>query len=154
MKNKRLQKFLLLLVVAIWGMVALRVYGTVSEGTDDQAKSASPEAGTGSRQPAFVYTADVRDPFHFAPSVHARDSTRKNTTLIPKPVWTAPALKLTGILQNRARKKTAIVENSTGGVYFLSEGDTVSGAKILKIGTNEVSYLFQKQKSQWILEAQ
>lgn len=154
MKNKTLQKFLLLLVVAIWGMVALRVYGTVVSGEADEAKSESSDARAVTRRPAFVYKPDVRDPFYFAPAVHRGDSTHSRTLPLPKPVWTPPPLKLTGILQNRTRKKTAILENTTGDVFFLSEGDTLSGAKILKIGTSEVSYLFQKQKSQWILGAQ
>src|SRR5512140_927345 len=151
MKNKRLQKFLLLSVVAIWGMVALRVYGTVTSGESEETKSEARGALHHNKRPAFIYKADVRDPFYFPPSAPHRDSIHA-LSLTPKPVWMPPPLKLTGILQNKARKKTVIVENTAGTIFFLSEGDTLSGAKILKIGTSEVSYLFQKQKSQWILE--
>jgi hypothetical protein len=153
MKNKRLQKFLVLLVVAIWGMVALRVYGTVALGESDERKPETSGAGTHKKRPAFLYKADVRDPFYFPASTPRGDSFHASR-MIPKPVWKPPPLKLTGILQNKARKKTVILENTAGTVFFLSEGDTLSGTKILKIGSNEVSYLFQKQKSQWILEPQ
>jgi hypothetical protein len=153
MKNKRLQKFLLLLVVAVWGMVALRVYGTMASGDSDEKKSDAPGAGTRIKRPAFIYKADVRDPFYFPSAVLRRDSVHRPTA-VPKPVWMPPPLRLTGILHSKARKKTAIIENTTGGVFFLSEGDTLTGAKVLKIGTHEVSYLFQKHKSQWTLEAQ
>lgn len=154
MKNKRLQKVLLLLVVGIWSMVALRIYGTVASGDGEAASSGPPDRKAHSMHPAFVYKADVRDPFFFGATTRAHDSTRHGSSVAPKPVWLPPPLKLTGILQNKARIKTAVLENATGSVVFLSEGDTLSGTKILKIGTSEVSYLFQKQKSQWILEAQ
>jgi hypothetical protein len=153
MKNKRLQKFLLLLVVAIWGMVALRVYGTMASGESEGTNSGPASERSRSKRSAFLYKADVRDPFYFAASAHRQDSTRR-APVAPKVVWMPPPVKLTGILQNKAHKKTAILENATGDVFFLSEGDTLSGAKILKIKAGEVSYLFQKQKSQWILEAQ
>jgi hypothetical protein len=148
--NKPLQKFLLLLVSGTWTAIAFQIYGTIAAGSDAEVEGA---AGLHPRLKGapFVYQADVRDPFYFPQAPRQRDSSR---IVLPKPVWTPPPLKLTGILHGmNKRKKTAIVETATGGVFFLSEGDTVSGAKILKISANEVTYSYLKQKSQWTLEA-
>jgi hypothetical protein len=153
MKNKRLQTFLLFLVLAIWGMVAFRVYGTMAPGESDGPESDITQANMHMPHESFVFKADVRDPFHFTSRIQRRDSSQISARLA-KPVWTPPSLKLTGILQSKSRKKTVVLEDSAGAAFFLSEGDTLSGVKILKIGTNEVSYLFRKQKSQWMLEAQ
>jgi hypothetical protein len=152
-KNKRLQKYLLFLVLAIWGMVAFRIYGTVAAGNEPPGGAQPPSSHTDMKA-SFVYKADVRDPFYFPLSATRHSDSTNSSVLARKQVWMPPPLKLTGILQNKAKKKTAILENSAGGVFFLSEGDTLSGARILKIGSNEVSYLFLKQKSQWTLETQ
>jgi hypothetical protein len=147
--NKILFWFLLVAVVGVWGTIAYQIVVSMNSGGEENKKLTNEyQSESLPKVDKYVYNDGVRDPFVFVRSVH-KDTTRK---FIPKPkiVWTPPPLKLTGIII-AGKKKTLSIEDQNGSVFFLHEGDTLSGVKILKIKDKIVSYLFMKQKSEWVL---
>ena len=144
-------RFLFTILLGIWGTIAYQIYSPVYSTSDEPAPvSANIGRNKQAHDVKYIYTADVRDPFQFATPAK-RDSARKpNLPVKPKQVWQPPLFKLTGILTAR-KKKTAMLEDPAGGVFFLHEGDTLSGVRILKIGDANVTYLFSKRRSDWLL---
>ena len=62
-----------------------------------------------------------------------------------------PALQLTGIL-TYPRKATAVILGPDGSTHFLIRGDTLLGARILRIDRQSVAYTYNGKKAQWVLE--
>jgi len=168
MKGKRiLTAFLGIISIAIWGLITYRVYDYVKTPGDREAHSL--ENGAPSEHSLQKIKASnmllpsqaeydakgLRDPFQTDWEIfHIKDSLKK--ALIPKPpvkVWLPPPFRLSGILET-GRKKTAMLEGigQNGQTFFLQEGDTLSGLKVLKIESHLVSYLYQKKKSEFTIE--
>lgn len=134
------------LVIGIWGTIAYQVYVSM---TDDDGEALQPARRFRVTAPAaYVYKADVRDPFRFVLQPR-RDTTRARA--LSRVVWMPPPLKLTGVI-SAGKKRTAMIESQDGGVFFLQMGDTIHGVKVLKINSNSVQYVFQKKKDKWILD--
>ena len=149
--SKKLTRLLLVLLLAIWGTVLYRIYASMI-GQDAPIVSAHLPSNFDALQhsSAYVYVNDVRDPFRYVVSAK-RDSTMKHAAIKPQVVWTPPPYKLSGILLAN-KKKTVMLEGPNGAAFFLHEGDTLSGVKILKIKEKVVSYFYQKKKTEWMLE--
>ncbi len=149
-QNKTLTRILLFVLLAIWGTVAYKVIAAISSGSEDESGPTAVREPAATAAPPFVYRADVRDPFRVAT---AEGTGSGNRIVKPKPVvvWTPPPVKLTGILAGK-KKRTAMVQTAEGSSYFLAEGDTLKGMKVLKIDPYKVSYLFMKKKSEFLLE--
>jgi hypothetical protein len=150
MKNsKALMRILIPLVLLVWGIIAYRIYdslgGDAEGATVRSVVSDSTDHGTS----RFVFSSDVRDPFSFAPPRLNRNA-EGGIKAVHEQVWLPPPLKLTGII-NQQKRKSAVLEQLDGSVYFMHEGDTLHGVKILNISTQGVAYLYQKKKSQWEL---
>ena len=151
MKNKKVTWALTVLVIAIWGAIAYQVYASMA-GADEEAqvRLSVPGSETGEQANDYVYLADVRDPFRFVVAAR-KDTAKKTAAAAQKPVWTPPPMKLTGILRT-GKRKTVMLEGNDGSVFFLHEGDTLKGIKLLKIGDLAVSYLYQKKKDEWVMQ--
>ena len=148
--NKKLFWVLVILVLGIWGAIAYQVFVAVTESDTDLALDA-PRAMERTQDVAgYVYKDDVRDPFHFGAPVGS--GSKKNVNSPPPPVWSPPPFRLTGILMTK-KKKTAMLEATDGAVYFLREGDTLQGVKVLKIQPHTVRYSYQKMNALWELDS-
>lgn len=152
MKNKKLAWALVVLVAGIWGTIAYQLY--VSMTKDDGGDSAPThrvESSSIAASAPFVYAGNVRDPFRYV--VVRRDTTKRANQAIPKKVWTPPPLKLNGILL-AGKRRTAMLEGDDGTVFFLREGDTLRGVKLLNISDQTVGYVYQSKKVEWVLPKQ
>jgi type II secretory pathway component PulC len=146
--SKKLTRSLVGVVFVVWGAVAFRVYESVRS-DDALTGMVQAQANTSKETGKYVYINDVRDPFRYVSPVR-KDSSHKRIPAVPAVAWTPPPFKLTGIMVTK-KKRTITVEGSGGNVFFLCEGDTLSGMKVLKIGENAVSYKYQKKNGEWIL---
>ncbi len=147
--NRTLIRFLLLALVVVWGAVGARLLNLLgSVGAGETSKSESGPRAPRS-QAHYQYTPDFHDPFQIQGNQDSSKAAKK-----PKmaDLWKPPELKLTGILLGR-RGRSAAVQTPDGNLYFLFEGDTLSGTRLLKIGPEKVTYVFAKKKSEWLLEA-
>jgi hypothetical protein len=150
MKNNKTITWILVIALAgIWGTVLYQIYDTVTSGNQDEngrvPVSVSTADTSGDR---FIFSETVRDPFHYSVRV---DSSRHKPVRPKEPVWLPPPLKLSGILVAK-KKSTAIIEGMDGSTYFVKEGDTLRGVKIIKITPTSVNYLYMKKKNEWKLE--
>jgi len=147
--SKKFTWMLFLLVSAVWGTIALNIVASMSV-ADDSALSVKEQSYIPNRisLQKYTYISDIRDPFQFI-APHPKDTLKKMVS--PKPIWTPPPFKLTGIL-SAGKHHTAMIEGPGGAVWFLQEKDTLSGMKILKINEQAVTYFYQKKKNDWILE--
>jgi hypothetical protein len=153
--SKKLPKYsfwlLLTLLFGIWGGVGFEVYSSINKSPDEiPADGADPKVEKSSTKSIvkYLYKDDVRDPFLIRTSVR-NDSVKKAHKVIPIP-WTPPPYTLTGILST-LKKRCATIQNPSGAIYFLHEGDTLSGITIMTIRETSVVYLYQKQKAEWRL---
>jgi hypothetical protein len=148
MKNRRMTWWLVLLVVGIWGTIAYQLYASISSADEDGSGSSGlPRMQRQEAAAVFVYSRDVRDPFRYTTIVRMDTTRRSSYQTIPQ-VWVPPTVKLSGILTT-GKRKTAMLERNDGVVFFLHEGDTLRGVKLLKIKAQGVSYVYQKKKDEW-----
>jgi len=149
--SKKLMRLLLLLVLGIWGAIAYRIYASIVAG-DSSGTSLHVPSEPDKNRPVepYVYAKDVRDPFRYV-LPRRRDTSKLHAVTEPPVVWTPPPFRLTGILVAQ-KNKTVMLEGSNGSAFFLHEGDTLSGVRILKIKDKTVSYAYQKKKMEWVLE--
>jgi hypothetical protein len=148
--SSKITGVLLVAVVGIWGAISYRIYDSLQ--SDDSAVVGLRQPGYGGShqlRDTYVYVDDVRDPFRYK-SAARRDSVKKQGVAKEKPLLVPPPYKLSGILI-ADKRKTALLEGADGSAFFLHEGDTLSGVKIMKISDKTVSYAYQKKKMEWIL---
>jgi hypothetical protein len=148
-KNRNwLTKVLASALVIVWGAIVYQIAAAVSNPGKDQGDSGT--AGRiGQHSEPYEYRTDVRDPFGLVRDPVRSDSL-SHRPAVP-PFVQLPPLKLTGIMAE-GKQKTAIIEESSGMLRFVRQGDTLWGVKVLKIEPGSVKYLFQKQQMAWILE--
>jgi type II secretory pathway component PulC len=148
-QHRKLNITLGIVLVGVWGMVLENIVASFSatEEKSELGMSAS-TAHSLSAKRSYVYQKDVRDPFVPVERGRARSRLRALPVAVP---WTPPPLKLTGVMIT-SRHRTAMVETANGMVAFMEEGDTLSGAKVLKIEPRSVTYTYMQKKNQWILE--
>lgn len=148
MKGNKVRWILGGIALLIWGSIAYQFAGFVTENEQDEQP---PQIAPALLHPAerFVYKPEGRDPFQYVVPVRIR--VRKDTTVTPKKVWMPPPLKLSGVVLNK-KKKTVMLEAGDGNVFFLQEGDTVRGVKLLKIKDQVVTYRYQGKSGEWSLE--
>ncbi len=147
--NKLLTWILVLVVLGIWGSIVYQLVVDTGAGKGTQATDeSSPSIVSGMN--TYRYTADVRDPFQPL-ALTQKEVPVKRVVSAPPPLWVPPPFKLTGIIENRA-KKTAVVEGSNGETYFLVEGDSVGGVKIVAIEKEKVAYRYANQEKEWMIE--
>ena len=147
--QKPLVRLLMLLLLSIWGGVIYQVIDAVTRMDAPQGAQARPLVSA-ARVP-YEYKADVPDPF--TGMKLAPDSSTSRGRVRPKaaPPWMPPALQLTGIL-TYPRKATAVILGPDGSTHFLIRGDTLLGARILRIDRQSVAYTYNGKKAQWVLE--
>ena len=147
-KNRKTMFVLGTAVLAIWGSIAHQVVEALGGGSEESGSEISDvPRGTPMRE-KYQYRDDVRDPFQFFPPAR-RGSARKSRP--GTPLWIPPPIKLTGLVGS-GKRKTAIVESPDGATFFLAEGDTMHGIKILKINMDMVTYLYKQKRAHWLLE--
>ena len=149
--SRKLIQVLLVLVLVVWGTIAYRIYDSINANDASDVSVRLPSGTDASRfTQKYIYVNDVRDPFRYIVPPQ-RDSTKKHPATKPQIVWTPPPFKLSGILMAK-KKKTAMLEGTDGSVFFLHEGDTLKGMKVLKIQDRSVEYRFTKRKELLKLE--
>ena len=147
--SKRLSIILLAVALCVWGTIAYRIYASVdTRETSDSSALHSASGGVEHEANKYIYPGDTRDPFHYIPLVRKDTMTRRAKAEV---VWTPPPFKLSGIL-GANRKKIAVLKAQNGSAYFLHEGDTLNGLKVLKIKEKAVTYRYHQMNGEWVLE--
>ena len=146
--SKILTGFLLVLLAGVWGAVGYQIYSSAS--TTESVNTSEIDIHSKSlngNQKHFQYAADVRDPFLFKARVVETLKKIDRSKVVPAP-WVPPPYKLTGVLMN-AKRKTALLEETGGATYFVREGDSLRGVKIITIGKEQVIFSYMGQKKEW-----
>jgi len=152
MKSKRFTWPLVTLALSIWVAVAYRIYDSVEgNGIGNPGIKIRQNIKKTIAPDRYVYASDVRDPFRFVLSRRGEDTSGHSMPRKPKVVWSPPPFRLTGILMAN-KKRTAMLEGQNGAVFFLKEGDTLGGVRVLKIKEQAVTYSYTKKKADWVLE--
>lgn len=149
MKNSQgVKAALLVSVIAVWGVVVVRVGHFVSSNPgDDESAGAALESKAAAPE-RYRYAADVRDPFTFVVSEPKQSQARQKTDLHQRQVWVPPPYSLDGIVAN-GRRQIAVVHKPGGDVSFMAEGDTLGGLTIRKIWRDSVSYSYGGKTAGW-----
>jgi hypothetical protein len=135
------------LLASVWGEVGYQLMSKKDLAPEPaqfaRDSSVSPITNTA----YFTFDTKVRDPFaYFDPVARVRKK--------PKPVplvvhiWTPPPVSLEGVILGDG-KKTAILGGRSGDTFFLSEGDTVEGVRILRVADKEVAYRYDDKDTCW-----
>ena len=152
MRSKRLTWPLVTLALSIWGAVAYRIYDSVEgDGIENSGIKIPQNINKPIAPNRYVYASDVRDPFRFVLPRRWEDTSGHSMPQKPKVVWSPPPFRLTGILM-ASKKRTAMLEGQNGAVFFLKEGDTLAGVRVLKIKEQAVKYSYTGKTSDWVLE--
>jgi hypothetical protein len=147
--NKTFVRSLLMVLLCVWGAVAYQVIDTVARMDADPSSSSTNASGRKGRA-IYVYRADVPDPFARQLLWDPSREFKRKAAKAPKPFWTPPPITLAGILTH-PRKATAVLLCPDGSTHFAAQGDTLLGARILKIRQGTVAYLYNKKKAEWVL---
>ena len=149
-KQKPLTIFLICLVLAVWGVIGFQVYSAMNElGAVDESRALNARQRS-SPNMNFAYSADIRDPFVYHQKLARHRWTSVRDTARAE-AWHPPPYRFSGILGTKTMR-TALLEAENGAAYFLKEGDTLGGIRILKIYQDEVLFVFNKKKSVWALD--
>jgi hypothetical protein len=136
-------------IVLVWSGIAYQILSAVFNKNDDELFDTASIQSKQNHAAAFQYDESVRDPFrYFIPVV--KDTTKKRIGVQPL-MWFPPPMRLTGIIVNE-NKRTAIIEEPNGNVWFAKERDTLNGVQIMKIGEKQVTYSFQKRTEFWSIQ--
>jgi hypothetical protein len=145
--NKRIIWFLSIVLLSVWGAIGYQIVTGIFP-RNDAATLINNETGKNIKSAKYQYAADIKDPFRFfIPS--SKDSVKNSKPVLP--VRIPPPFQLTGILLNR-NKRTAVLEENDGSVFFLHPGDTISGVRIMKISEKDVIYTYQKKFGNWRIQ--
>jgi hypothetical protein len=147
--NKTFLRGLIVLLFCIWGAVAYQIVETVTRMEADPTsgpKATSDQSG----RTFYVYRADLPDPFRRQSGGIVTADSLKKKPRVQTPPWTPPPITLAGILTH-PRKTTAVLQCADGSTHFARQGDTLLGARILKIRQGSVAYFYNKRKAEWVL---
>ncbi len=137
------------LLAAIWGRIGYQLFIKKAAGEVSESGSQAISDQKSPHSEHFNFNARVRDPFaYFTPAPKVK-KTRNPVPLIVH-LWTPPPVSLAGVILGDG-KRTAILDGRSGETYFLSEGDTLEGVKILKVADKEVVYRYQDKDTSWTL---
>jgi hypothetical protein len=153
MKDRRLFWILLPILLGVWGMIVYRFNAAMDEPENGAPSSLgrginrASTQGSQNEDAPFVYTVGGRDPFLYQPP---KPKVIPRPVAIVEPPWEPPPLRLTGILGVK-KKKTAVIEDTSGSTYLLQKGDTLAGVTILAIAETKVEYRYKKKHALWTL---
>lgn len=152
MKDRRLFWILLPVVVLVWGIVVHQFTAAIDE-ADARAivaqKSLVSTENRVDRTPkkVFVYPADIKDPFQYEAPIAPHPV---RAVIKSEPAWEPPPFRLTGIVGGRS-KRTAVLEDHSGGTFFLQRGESAEGVTITAIADSTVQYRYKKRHAVWLL---
>lgn len=133
-------------LLAIWGSIGYQILSAVdSEGSDLVVARVEPLPMEDKEE--NVDFNHVRDPFRYVVPKLRKDPVKSASVQI----WVPPPLILTGIVTS-GTKKVAVLESPDGATYFLSEGESINGVKMLTILERSVKYEYKKQTRDWALK--
>jgi len=148
--NKNILRLLVGVLLIVWGLIVYQVISAVYFSGDNEVTNTDKLIKNKDRTAGqFVYDDKVRDPFQYRST--KIDTTKRARSKQAAPVWNPPPFNLKGIIEAKAGKM-AILEDASGETHFLQRGDTLRGMRILKIESKRVQYIFEKKKSDWLLE--
>lgn len=138
-----------ILLAVVWGGIGYQLFIKRDADPSPEAIAASAAVSPGSNKARYIFDSKVRDPFAYFSTV---SQPRKKPERIPLIVhiWTPPPVSLEGVVLGEG-KRTVILSTPQGSTFFLSEGDTLRGIKVLKIAANEVAYRYQNKDTNWAI---
>ncbi len=137
------------LLAAIWGEVGYQLLFKKDSAPEPAQYTKGRSVSPVSNKAHFAFDTRVRDPFgYFNPEVIAKNRP-KSIPLVVR-IWTPPPVSLEGVILGDG-KKTAILGGRSGDTFFLSEGDTLEGVKILRVADKEVAYRYDDKDTSWMV---
>jgi hypothetical protein len=144
LERKIVQLALVIALILIWGYNSYSIMGITQK---DEIMGSSENSmnfdTTGLEVPEarhFGYKANFRDPFapQLAKTGHkkAKDPPKKTIQKVK-----IPSLKLTGVID-----RMALIQNRNKKLAFVSEGDTVAGARVRFVTEDSVGLTFRKKE--------
>ena len=149
--TKLLTRILAVLVLLIWGEVAYQL--VKSKHQPHVATSAAPSYSlihaNNARVP-YVFKDNARDPFaFFHPVIHVRRDPKVVPLIVH--IWAPPPIYFEGVMLGGG-KRTVILTNGSGETFFLAQGDTIDGVKIIEVNDQRVIYSYDRKDSSWTVE--
>lgn len=145
MKSKKATWFLIVAVIAVWGVIIYRLL--IAAGSDEKLfiRTVQPKVAYESLEgylleDTFKLVLNYRDPFlekEVAVNEIPADLTIKtapalqNNTALNKPASNLD-IKYTGYIKNSSGKRIVAIVTINGKEYMISEGETVAGVKLIK----------------------
>ncbi|MBC7862008.1 MAG: hypothetical protein IAF38_03485 [Bacteroidia bacterium] len=169
MKKKRMQYFLILVVLAIWGLIGMRFFNFFGGEEEQTSFNEKINDKTVLNMPTIEYAIDGNypDPFlkggnfnsnnfsgnyknSYSSSENSKPKQKKEVVKVEKekkiePIDPLASLKLTGIIANRQNGKKSAIVSHDGKEYSINQGETINGIKLSKIFSDSVMITFQKK---------
>lgn len=145
--NKKITWVLMASLIAIWGSIAYQLVEAVGKSDNEEVETSHPNEALRPSKEKFTFEGNIRDPFRY---VTRNESARKPAPVQQSVMWVPPPFRLTGIVV-KDKDKIAVLEGPDGATYFVSEGETLNGLKLLKILERSVTYKYLDQTRDWAL---
>ena len=153
MKNNRTITFILIVALtSIWGIIFYKIIFGVNAGESAEIQTEFARWNN-SQSHHYEYKEDVRDPFQLVTPGLKKNIIKlviANLTRTETP-WLPPPFRLNGIVLNQ-KKKVAALEGNDGSMYFISEGDSINGLKIVQISEKRVEYQYSNKVNYWSID--
>jgi hypothetical protein len=155
MKNKLTAKFLLPVVLGIWGLIGWKVYAAIN-GSDEAVKSSEPvitKTAKSNLPDSLALSLDYRDPFlskteqkrspgTVYPVIHPGNTTKPEQ---PKPATASwPKINYSGLVKHDA--KTVGFLNVNGTSYFVQPGIIAGEVKVINVWKDSVQVEWGKER--------
>ena len=157
MKNKISAKFLLPLVLAIWGLIGWKFYAAMNGNEKPPAMHKEPNAV--SRKTEIIsdsvqLIANYRDPFLgqqnepriVKPKTFSSTTSKPVKTEIPKPVFVDLKINYYGLVKRNGDSKAVGFLSINGNSHFVQSGQIIDELKILHLWKDSVELLKGKEK--------
>lgn len=145
--NKKITWVLMVSLIAIWGSIAYQLVEAVGKPDNEEVETSHPNEALSPSKEKFTFESNIRDPFRY---VARNESPRKSALVQQSAQWVPPPFRLTGIIVND-KERMAVLEGPDGATYFVSEGETLNGVRLLKILERKVTYKYLDETKDWAL---
>lgn len=156
MKNKKAIYILLPAVILIWGLVAYRIYSSVS----DEKNIPITQSNIFAEKPAIVNDTfsihnNYRDPFldktNLWQAQEIGNSNPVKQTEVVKEVKQAevirwPVILFSGLVKNQKSNKQIVLMTINGTSHLMKQGEQIAGISLTKVYKDSVEVTYEKEK--------
>jgi type II secretory pathway component PulC len=152
MKNKKMLYILIPATLVVWGLIIMKILGTVNPVEIPVVQTSVLPASSGeTEKDTFSIHPDYRDPFlrkHREPVTSVEKPVRPS---IPSPPvvkvqtpW--PVIQYNGTIKNQSSNKERVLLQVNGQDHMVQAGETIEGVLIYKVYKDSIEVHFLKEK--------